>query len=56
MPLPLLGNSTPSIKKGSDVNHWLWQFGRGRRRLGGLSVAANEALHIAVVKGAQRRP
>ena len=22
-----------------EVNHWLWMFGRGKPRLGGLSVA-----------------
>ncbi len=22
-----------------EVNHWLWMFGRSKRRLGGLSVA-----------------
>ena len=45
-------------KKGSnayEVNQWLWQFGRGKFRLGGLSVAATEERHIAVVKVQQRR-
>ena len=36
----------------------LWQFGPGKPRLGGLSVAASPATkeqHIAVVKGAAKR-
>ena len=32
-----------------EVNQWLWQFGRGKLRLGGLLVAANEDQHIALV-------
>ena len=35
-----------------EVNQWLWQFGLGKPRLGGLSVAATEERRIAVVKGA----
>ena len=34
---------------------WLWQFRRGKPRLGGLSVAETEELRIAVAKeGANR--
>ena len=25
-----------------EINHWLWQFRRGKPRLGGLSVAETE--------------
>ena len=45
-------------KKGSkvyEVNQWLWLFGRGKPRLGGLSVAATEERRIAVVKGAAKK-
>ena len=40
-------------RKGSnvyEVNQWLWQFGRGKPRLGGLSVAETEELRIEVAK------
>ena len=36
--------------KGSNVyeiNRWLWPFGRGKPRLGGLSVAETEERRIA---------
>ena len=33
-----------------EINQWLWQFGRGKPRLGGLSVAENEERRIAVAK------
>ena len=32
------------------INQWLWQFGLGKQRLGGLSVAETEELRIAVAK------
>ena len=38
-----------------EVNQWLWQFGLGKTRLGGLNVAATEERHIAVVKGAAKK-
>ena len=47
-----------SGKKGSkdyEVNHWLWQFGLVKSRLVGLSVAATEEWHIAVVKSAAKK-
>ena len=38
-----------------DVNTWLWQFGRGRERLGGLSVSEAEDRREQVYSaGAQR--
>ena len=45
-------------KKGSnvyEVKQWLWQFRRGKPRLGGLSVAATEEQRIAAVKGAAKK-
>ena len=42
-----------SGRKGSNVyeiNQWLWQFGRAKPRLGGLSVAETEELRRAVAK------
>ena len=33
----------------------MWQFGRGKPRLGGLYVAVTEELSIAVVKGAAKK-
>lgn len=47
-----------SGKRGSnvyEVNKWLWQFGRGKPRLGGLSVAATEERRSAVMQGGARR-
>ena len=38
-----------------EINQWLWQFGRGKPRLGGLSVAETEELCIAVAKGGAKR-
>ena len=32
-----------------EVNPWLWQFGRGRPHLGGLSVSETEERRDAVV-------
>ncbi len=47
MPLFLAGNATPTIphlysKRNYEVNPWLWQFGRGKPRLGGLLGEATE--------------
>ena len=36
-----------------EVNPWLWQFGRGRPRLGGLSVSETEAVVRAGAKWRQ---
>ena len=47
-----------SGRKGSNVyeiNQWLWQFGRGKLRLGGLLVAETEERHIAVAKDGAKR-
>ena len=47
-------------QKGSNVyqlNQWLWEFGRGKPRLGGLSVtvAETEARRIAVIQDGAKR-
>jgi hypothetical protein len=47
-----------SGKRGSnvyEVNQWLWQFGRGKPRLGGLSVSATEERRIAELQDSARR-
>ena len=47
-----------SGRKGSnvyDVNQWMWEFGRGKPRLGGLSVTETEERRIAVRTEAGRR-
>ena len=33
-----------------EINEWLWQFGRGKQRLGGLLVAETEELRITVAR------
>ena len=38
-----------------DVNHWLWQFGRGRPRIGGLSVSETEERRYAVNRAGTKR-
>ena len=38
-----------------EINQWLWQFGRGKPRLGGLSVAETEERRIAVAKDGAKR-
>ena len=38
-----------------EVNPWLWQFGRGRPRLGGLSVSETEDRREAVVGAGAKR-
>ena len=43
-----------------EVNHWLWQFGRGKLRLGGLSVEKTDdkkeaALEEWSLRGAETR-
>ena len=35
-----------------EVNPWLWQFGRGRPRIGGLSVSETEERRDVVVRAA----
>ena len=37
------------------INQWLWKFGRGKPRLGGLSVAETEERGIAVAKDGAKR-
>ena len=49
-----------SGRKGSndyEVNQWLWRFGRGKPRLGGLSVSASETeeRRMAVMQEGARR-
>ena len=39
---PFVDTAAQYGRRGSnvyEVNHWLWMFGRGKPRLGGLSVA-----------------
>ena len=38
-----------------EVNPWLWQFGRGRPRLGVLSVSQTEDRREAVVRAGSKR-
>ena len=38
-----------------EINQWLWQFGRGKPRLGGLSAAETEEQRIAVAKDGAKR-
>ena len=48
----------PEGRRGSnayEVNTWLWQFGRGRERLGGLSVSETEDRREQVVSAGAKR-
>ena len=38
-----------------EINQWLWQFGRGKRCLGGLSVAETDERRISVAKEGAKR-
>ena len=38
-----------------EVNPWLWQFGRGRPRIGGLSVSETEERRDAVNRAGSKR-
>ena len=38
-----------------EVNPWLWQFGRGRPRLGGLTVSETEERREAAVRAGAKR-
>ena len=38
-----------------EVNQWPWQFGRGRPRMGGLSVSETEERRDVVVKVGVKR-
>ena len=38
-----------------EVNLWLWQFGRGKPRLGGLSVADTEDRRTQLQTDSHRR-
>ena len=37
------------------VNSWLWSFGRGKPRLGGLSIVQTHERHAATTSEAQRK-
>jgi hypothetical protein len=37
-----------------ELNTWLWQFGRGKPHVGGLSVADKEDRRIAVLQDGAR--
>ena len=48
----------PDGRRGSnayEVNTWLWQFGRGRERLGGLSVSETEDRREQVVSAGAKQ-
>jgi hypothetical protein len=48
----------PEGRRGSnayEVNTWLWQFGRGRERLGGLSVSETEDRREQVVSAGAKQ-
>ena len=50
--------ATPDGRRGSnayEVNTWLWQFGRGRERLGGLSVSETEDRREQVASAGGKR-
>ena len=38
-----------------EVNQWLWQFGRGRPHIGGLSVSETEGRHDSVNRAGLKR-
>jgi hypothetical protein len=38
-----------------EVNTWLWSFGRGKPRLGGLSVVQSHERHIAAASETRRK-
>ncbi len=38
-----------------EVNQWLWQFGRGKQRLGGLTGAKKAAQKERLLRGAETR-
>ncbi len=50
-PMGCADTASVDCRRGSNVyevklvNPWLWQFGRGKPRLGGLSVEATDSLH-----------
>ena len=57
-PHGLADTADASSKEGSNVyelKQWLWEFGRGKPRLGGLSVTATEERRIAVAKGGAKK-
>ncbi len=43
------------VSNAYEVNTWLWQFGRGRERLGGLSVSATEDRREQVVSAGAKQ-
>ena len=49
------GREATSRVNVNEINQWLWQFGRGKPRLAGLSVAETEELRIAVAKDGAKR-
>ena len=57
-PHGITDSSNATGRKGSnvyEVNLWLWQFGRGKPRLGGLSVADTEDRRTELLKDGHRR-
>ena len=53
-----IAKDSESGRKGSnvyEVNQWLWRFGRGKPRLGGLSVSETDVQQMTVMQeGAAR--
>ena len=49
------GREAMSCANVYKINQWLWQFGRGKPRLGGLSVAETEERRIALAKDGAKR-
>jgi uncharacterized small protein (DUF1192 family) len=38
-----------------ELNQWLWEFGRGKPHLGGLSVTETEDRRVAVLQDGAKR-
>ena len=57
-PHGITDSSNATGRKGSnvyEVSLWLWQYGRGKPRLGGLSVADTEDRRTELLKDGHRR-
>ena len=54
-PTSWAGREATSRANVYEINQWLWQFGRGKQRLGGLSVAETEERRIAAAKDGAKR-
>ena len=54
-PTSWTGREATSRANVYEINQWLWQFWRGKPRLGGLSVAETEERCIEVAKDGAKR-